>query len=83
MGVLAVRLQELNQELLWDGQNMQFTNIPANAKIRIVKKDEFHIHDGHPTFDRKYTEPQNAIAFANEMIKHTYRDGWKLPEMPN
>ena len=29
MGVLAVRLQTLNKELLWDGENMQFTNINA------------------------------------------------------
>ena len=27
MGVLAIRLQSLNQELLWDGLNMKFTNI--------------------------------------------------------
>ena len=28
MGVAAVRLQELNQWLDWDGENMRFTNIP-------------------------------------------------------
>jgi hypothetical protein len=83
MGVLGVRLQALNQELHWDGANMKFTNIPADATIKTVIKDGFHIHDGHPTFDKTYTEPQNAVAFAGEMIKHTYRDGWKLPDMPN
>jgi hypothetical protein len=82
MGVMAVRLQALNQELYWDGANMRFTNIPADATIKIVKKDGFQIKDGHPTFDKDYTEPQNAQAFASEMIKHTYRDGWKLPQMP-
>jgi hypothetical protein len=80
MGVMAVRLQALNQELHWDGANMQFTNIPSGATIKTVIKDGFNIKDGHPTFDKTYTEPQNAVAFANEMIKHTYRDGWKLPE---
>ena len=83
MGVMAVRLQALNQELHWDGVNMKFTNIPTDATIKTVIKDGFHIHDGHPTFDKSYTEPQNAVAFANEMIKHTYRAGWKLPDMPN
>jgi hypothetical protein len=83
MGVIAVRLQALNQELQWDGENMQFTNIPANATIKTVIKDGFNITDGHPTFDKTFTEPQNAAAFANEMIKHTYRNGWKLPAMPN
>lgn len=82
MGVLAVRLQGLNQELHWDGANMKFTNIAADAKIRTVIKDGFEIKDGHPTFDKKWTDPVNAIAYAEELIKHIYRDGWKLPEMP-
>ncbi len=83
MGVIAVRLQSLNQELHWDGENMRFTNIPADATIRTVIKDGFEIHDGHPTFNKTWTEPVNAREFAAEMIKHTYRDGWTLPEMPN
>lgn len=83
MGVLAIRLQALNQELHWDGENMKFTNIPTDAKIRTVIEDGFQIKDGHPTFSKKWTDPVNAIAFANELIKHTYRDGWKLPEMPH
>jgi len=82
MGVLAIRLQGLNQVLEWDGQNMKFTNIPADATIKTVIKDGFHIKDGHPTFDKSWTDPVNAQAFAQELIKHTYRDGWKLPEMP-
>lgn len=82
MGVLAIRLQALNQELEWDGKNMQFTNIPDNATIRTVIKDGFKIKDGHPTFDKTMTDPVNAKAFAQELIKHTYRDGWKLPDMP-
>lgn len=82
MGVVAVRLQALNQELEWDGANMRFTNIPDNATIRTVIKDGFKITDGHPTFDKTMTDPYNAKAFAQEMIRHTYREGWKLPEMP-
>ena len=30
MGVLAIRLQGLNQVLDWDGENMRFTNIPLS-----------------------------------------------------
>lgn len=82
MGVVAVRLQALNQELHWDGQNMKFTNIPDDATIRTVIRDGFKITDGHPTFDKTMTDPVNAKAFAEEMIKHSYREGWKLPEMP-
>jgi len=53
MGVLAVRLQHLNMELEWDGENMRFTNLP-----------------------------QEEEAFAAEMIRHKYREGWSLPDMP-
>lgn len=82
MGVLAVRLQALNKELEWDGEKMQFTNIGADETIRTVIKDGFKIHDGHPTFNKDWTDPMNAQAFAAELIKHTYRDGWSLPDMP-
>lgn len=82
LGVAAVRLQGLNQVLNWDGQNMKFTNIPANAKVKTIIKDGFRIHDGHPTFDKTWTEPTDANAFAEELIKHTYRSGWALPPMP-
>jgi len=82
LGVAAVRLQSLNQVLTWDGPKMQFTNIPADAKIRAIIEDGFKITDGHPTFDKKWSEPVNAIEFAQEMIKHNYREGWKLVQMP-
>jgi len=82
MGVLAVRLQELHKELEWDGENMQFTNISDVETIRIILEDKFNIEDGHPTFDRDLTDPINAKAFAEELIQHTYREGWNLPPMP-
>lgn len=82
MGVLAVRLQTLNKELYWDGPNMRFTNIGDDEMIKIVLKDNFHIVDGDPKFDMIYTDPVNAQQFASELIKHNYRDGWKLPDMP-
>ena len=82
MGVVAVRLQGLNQILEWDGEKMEFTNIPADATVRSVIKDGFSIKDGHPTFNKTFTEPVNARQFAAELIKHNYREGWELPAMP-
>lgn len=82
MGVLAVRLQTLNKELLWDGQNMEFTNIKDDETIKILIKDDFKIVDGDPKFNKIWTDPVNAKQFAAELIKHNYRDGWKLPNMP-
>ncbi len=82
MGVLAVRLQGLNQELEWDGKNMRFTNISEDATIKTIIEDGFKITDGHPTFDKTWTDPVNAVEYANEMIKHTYKNGFKLPDMP-
>lgn len=82
MGVLAVRLQALHKELHWDGINMKFTNIGDNETIKTVIKDGFTIKDGHPSFNKDYTDPVNAKQFAEELIKHNYRAGWKLADMP-
>ena len=82
MVVLAVRLQGLNKELEWDGANMRFTNIGENETVKTVIEDGFKIEDGHPTFNKTWTDPVNAIAFSQELIKHTYRQGWSLPDMP-
>ena len=82
MGVLAVRLQSLNKELHWDGQKMRFTNIGDNEVIKTVIEDGFKIEDGHPTFAKTWTEPVNAVKYAESLIKHEYRKGWTLPEMP-
>jgi len=81
MGVLAVRLQGLNKELHWDGEKMEFTNISDSDNVRLTLSDNFTIIDGDPKFDRPNITI-NAKAFANEMIRHTYREGWSLPDMP-
>lgn len=82
MGVLAVRLQDLQKELLWDGPNMCFTNIGDDEKLQIIIEDGFTIKDGHPSFNKTKTDPLNAKVFAQELIKHNYREGWKLADMP-
>jgi hypothetical protein len=82
MGVLAVRLQGLNKELEWDGNNMQFTNIGDNETVTAIIEDRFSVQDGHPQINPIRSDPQNAKAFSQELTKHTYRDGWSLPAMP-
>jgi hypothetical protein len=81
MGVLAVRLQGLNKELEWNGEKMEFTNISDSDQVRLTISDNFTIIDGDPKFDRPNIN-MNAKAFASEMVRHTYRQGWSLPEMP-
>jgi hypothetical protein len=81
MGVLAVRLQGLNKELEWDGEKMELKNIGDDDKVRLTISDNFTIVDGDPKFDRPDLTI-NAKGFANEMIKHTYRSPWTLPDMP-
>jgi len=81
MGVLAVRLQGINKELEWNGDKMEFTNIGAEDSVRLTISDNFTIVDGDPKFDRPDIK-LNAKEFAAEMVKHTYRKGFTLPEMP-
>jgi predicted dehydrogenase len=82
MGVLAVRLQGLNKILEWDGPNMKFTNLTDEEKVKICIEDNFSIKDGDPKFNKKWTEPVPAKDFAAELIKHTYRESFTLPQMP-
>jgi len=80
MGVIAVRLQDLKRELEWDGENMRFINISDNDEIRAVQSDKFELIHGHPHFDRQ-SKTIIAKQMANELVKHTYRSGWTLPEV--
>jgi len=82
MGVLAVRLQGLEKELLWDGPNMEFTNIKDNEELSFCLDTGLQIIDGHPSYNKKWSEKMNAKEFASELIKHNYRKGWTLPDMP-
>jgi hypothetical protein len=81
MGVLAVRLQGLYKELEWNGEKMEFTNIGDNDTVRLTISDNFTIVDGDPKFNRPDIQ-LNAKQFAAEMVKHTYRKGFTLPDMP-
>jgi predicted dehydrogenase len=81
LGVLAIRLQGLNKTLQWDAEAMEFTNISANEEFKVVTTDEFKVIDGHPHFNTEYTS-LNAVEMAKEYIRHSYREGWGLPDMP-
>jgi hypothetical protein len=78
LGVLAIRLQSLNRILNWDGEKMEFTNITAGDKLRIVTVDEFKVINGHPHFNTEYAT-LDAREAAREYIRHSYRQGWSLP----
>ena len=84
MGVLAVRLSGLHglhRELQWDGEKMGFTNISPHDKIKIVTVDNYEVVDGDPHFDRRFGE-FNALEMSKEWIRHTYENGFRLPDMP-
>ena len=77
MGNLAVRLQDLKRKLQWDAENMMIPNISDEDEIRIVTTDKFTVINGHPHFDTQYAT-MKAKPAAEEYIRHTYREGWKL-----
>jgi hypothetical protein len=77
MGNLAIRLQDLKRKLLWDGENMEITNVDEEDEIRVVTTDKFTVIEGHPHFDTQY-DTIKAKAASEEYIRHTYREGWKL-----
>ena len=81
LGVLAIRLKGLNKILKWDGAQMKFTNIGTNETMDVVKTFGFDMVDGLPQWNVEQVH-LNAFDAANEYIKHTYRNGWELPQMP-
>jgi len=81
MGVVATRLQDTNRWLKWDGDNMKFMNLSNDAKIRVVTSYSFKVVNGDPKFDTQYAT-LNAKEAAEEYIRHTYHNGYSLPEMP-
>ena len=81
LGVLAIRLQGLNKILKWDAEAMEFNNISENEGFKVVTTDEFKVIDGHPNFNTEYTS-LNAMETTKEYIRHSYREGWELPDMP-
>jgi hypothetical protein len=77
MGVVACRLQSLNRELHWDGNQMKFTNIDDSDELKIVNAYVSKEVRGAPQLVPNFTK-LNAKKAAEEYIKRTYRKGWEL-----
>ncbi|MCW0481160.1 Gfo/Idh/MocA family protein [Gaoshiqia sediminis] len=75
MGNLAIRLQGLERELAWDGGNMVFTNISPSEEVELITSHQYKKIKMLPQFKTETTKV-NALEFAREMVKHTYRKGW-------
>ncbi len=61
---------------------MRFTNIGDDEKLSFRLQNAFTITNGDPKWNNKDTQPVNARQFAEELIRHNYREGWKLPNEP-
>ena len=81
LGVLAIRLKGVHKILEWNGDQMQFANIGENETMKVVKTFGFEMVDSKPTWNVKHVE-LDALESATEYIKHTYHNGWSLPDMP-
>jgi predicted dehydrogenase len=81
LGVLAIRLKGLHKILQWDGEQMKFTNIRPFETMKVMQHDGFAMVNGLPKWKREYVE-LNGLEAANEYIRHTYHNGWNLPDMP-
>lgn len=75
MGNLAIQLKGLNRELEWDGENMKFKNIGGDEKLNLIISHIYKKVDKQPQF-RTERKEVNALEYANELIRHTYREGW-------
>lgn len=76
IGTLAVKMQSLRRKLLWDGDNMRFTNIGLNDILRILTKSHFEVVNGNPRTNKEYANIQ-AYQAAEEWIRYNYRQGWE------
>jgi hypothetical protein len=78
MGNLAIRLQQLNRKLIWNGEKMKIENIGLNDKLKFRKQPDSFTDDIGKRFAEPEWEELSAQEVANEWINHTYREGWNL-----
>jgi hypothetical protein len=76
MGNLSIRLQGLERELEWDGNEMKFKNINPSETVKLITSHMYKKENMQPSFKTNRMEA-NALEFAQEMIKHNYREGWR------
>ena len=77
MGTVAARLSGLQRILQWDGENMKFTNIGAEEKIRVPKSVKLDESRNSSRYKSEY-EVIDALAFAESLIDLKPRSGWEL-----
>ncbi|TKG90096.1 Gfo/Idh/MocA family oxidoreductase [Puteibacter caeruleilacunae] len=77
MGTVAPRLAGLGRILRWDGENMKFTNIKPDEKLKILKVIRINNDGPVPKYEREWVEV-NALEYAENMIKRKTRSGWEL-----
>jgi hypothetical protein len=49
--------------------------------MKVVETFGFEMVNGNPTWNVEEVE-LNALESATEYIRHTYHNGWSLPDMP-
>lgn len=77
MGTVASRLAGLQRILKWDGENMKFTNINPDDKIRIPLSVKLDNSNKVPRYKSEY-DIINAFDYAKNLIKEKPRKGWEL-----
>ena len=77
MGTVAARLSGLQRILKWDGENMQFTNIGPDEKMRVPKTVKLDTSRKVPRYKSEY-EVIDALDFAQNLINPKPRKGWEL-----
>jgi len=66
---------------LWDQEEMCFINI-GDELIQFYEQDNYSSPPRNTEPDKKVSHTVSARQFAEELIRHSYRKGWALPEMP-
>ena len=77
MGTVAARLAGLQRTLEWDGENMKFTNIGKEDKIRVPLSVKLDTSRQAPRYESEY-EIINAYDYANSLIYRKPRNGWEM-----
>lgn len=80
LGVLAIRLQNLEKALQWDAENMEFTNIGPHEELGLIRSVQEQRQGGVVRHHTKWIHLP-AMATAREYIRHDYREGWSLPQL--
>ena len=77
MGTVAARLSGLQRILQWDGENMKFTNIKPEEKMRVPKIVKLDTSGKVPRYKSEY-EIIDAHEYAKNLINQKPRNGWEL-----